>query len=251
MPKAFFIRETQLERLRQNVTPNAARYSTDAPWLADYFGPDGWNLKSKIDFEDVVLKMPDSTELFDLDNTKTIYTALRDLTPLQASEERLWAYLTHVQHWAYMRKRWPAEQYRPGESFAKNIRERYFFRSDRSRSLIRNGIARLWWYGYTTYDNQRADPFELTAILLRTLDVTQSILERAFSRNRTVTQAVLSVLHKREIEGKPFPDRDTIRNIAKYLVQLGGVTIIDALSLEEISEIVAQKVEALEEVVAA
>ncbi len=244
MAKALFIREAALERLRQNIVPNAKRYTTDEPWLSDYFGADPWHLQSSIDMLDAtVLKHPSSkTDLLDLENTRALYTALRHLTPIQAADERLWAYLSHVMHWEYMRKRWPVEQYAGKPRFAEIVQERYFFMPDRPRALIRNGIARLWWYGYTTYDDQRDDPFELTAVLLKSLDVAQSILERAFSRNRTVTRAMLSVLLERERAGKPFYERERIRELAKYLVQLGGVTIIDALSLSEIRDVVSRKV---------
>src|SRR5262249_8591095 len=153
---------------------------------------------------------------------------------LQASDERLWGFLSHVTFWTYMRSRWPAEQYAGKARYAETLQERYLFMSDRPRALIRNGIARLWWYGYTTYDEGREDPFELTAVLLKNLDVTPSILERAFSRNRVVTKAVLSVLLDREKKGAPFYARDDVRNLAKHLVQVGGVTIIDALTYSDI-----------------
>ena len=251
MAKAFFLREAQLERLRQNISPNAKRYVSDQPWLADYFGNDPWHLPSNIDMPEGVEMLPPTSksELFDLENTKTLYTALRHLTPLQASDERLWAYLTHVTYWDYMRKRWPVEQYKD-KRVAENLQERYFFMSDRPRALIRNGMARLWWYGYTTYDEQRDDPFELTGVLLKNLDVTQSILERAFSRNRLVTHAVLSVLLQREKDGAPFYERDSVRDLAKYLVQVGGVTIIDALSFTELRDVVMRKVDELAAVAA-
>jgi hypothetical protein len=247
MPKALFVRDAQLERLRQNITPNARRYATEKPWLGDYFGNAAWYLQSSVEMpNDVVLKPPASkTELFDLENTKLLYSALRHLTPIQAADERLWVYLSHVTYWDYMRQRWAVEQYEGKPRFAQIVQERYFFMADRPRALIRNGIARLWWYGYTTYDERRDDPFELTAVLLYNLDVTQSILERAFSRNRTVTHAALSILLQREKDGIPFYARDRVRDLAKYLVQLGGVTIIDALTSEDVCDIVSRKVDQL------
>lgn len=242
MAKTLIMRETQLERLRQNISSNASRYVLEKPWLANYFGTDQWFLQSTVEMPSLELTVPTSkVDLFDLENTKTVYSALRHLSPLQASDERLWAYLTHVTFWDYMRKRWPVEQY-SGQRLAENLQDRYFFMSDRPRALIRNGIARLWWYGYTTFDEQRDDPFELTGVLLKNLDVTQSILERAFSRNRVVTHAVLMVLLEREKEGAPFYARAKVRDLAKYLVQVGGVTVIDALSFAQISDLVARKV---------
>ncbi len=247
MAKASFLREAALERLRQNIAPNAKRYAADKPWLSDYFGADAWYLQSSIDMpEALALKPPASkSELFDLDNTKMLYTALRHLNPIQAADERLWAYLSHITCWDYMRKRWAVEQYVGKPRFAEIVQERYFFMPDRPRALIRNGIARLWWYGYTTYDDERGDPFELTAVLLKKEDVTQSVLERAFSRNRTLTRAILSVLLEREKAGTPFYERERIRDLAKYLVQVGGVTILDALPLAEIRDVVNRKVDQL------
>ena len=247
MSKILFLRETQLERLRENISPNSQRYLGDQPWLGSYFGADAWHLQSSIDAADATeLQAPASkTELFDLENTRILYGALRHLTPIQAADERLWAFLSHVTHWDYMRKRWGVEQYVDKPRFSEIVQERYFFMPDRPRALIRNGIARLWWYGFTTYDEKREDPFELTSVLLKNLDVTQSILERAFSRNPTVTRALLSVLLQREKGGSPFYDREGVRDLAKYLVQVGGVTIIDALSFAEIHDLVNRKVDEL------
>ncbi len=77
--------------------------------------------------------------------------SLPSLTPLQASDQRLWAYFPHVSHWRYMRKRWPVEQYvakdRSNDKYKDYMNQRYLYMADRSRSLLRNGIARLWWYG--------------------------------------------------------------------------------------------------------
>jgi len=129
MAKALYLQEAQLERLRQNILPNAKRYAEDKPWLGDYFGGAAWYVQSNIiDMpENVQLKPPASkTELFDLENTKTLYTALSHLTPMQAADERLWVYLSHVTHWDYMRKRWGVEQYSDNPRFSQVMQERYF-----------------------------------------------------------------------------------------------------------------------------
>ena len=112
MAKVNFLREAQLARLRQNIRVNGKRYSEDEPWLASYFGAEQWALQSSIEAETPSLAIPRSKDdLLDLENTRTLYDALRHLTPLQAADERLWSYMTHVTFWDYMRKRWPAEQY--------------------------------------------------------------------------------------------------------------------------------------------
>src|SRR5689334_21285066 len=117
MPKAHFLKRQSLEQLKENVGPNAARYTSDEPWLSDYFKGSACALASRIELPDIELKAPTSKmEQHDLENAKAVYSALRHLTPLQASDERLWAHMTHVTHWEYMRARWPAEQYLEGKN---------------------------------------------------------------------------------------------------------------------------------------
>ena len=247
MNKLSFLKQNSVERLLANIVPNQDRYAEDAPWLASYFSGANWSLESNIALaESIKLQIPESKlDLLDLENTRAVYSALKHMTPVQAADPRLWAYMTHVTHWDYMRKRWPVEQYIGKPRLKEIIQERYFFVSDRSRAPLRNGMARLWWYGYCSYDETRSDPFELTGALLKKLDVTQNILENAFGKNNQVTQAVLRVLLEREKQGKAFYMREQVRELAKYIVQIGGVTIIDALPELELRELVTGKIEQL------
>jgi hypothetical protein len=247
MNKLTLLKQSSLDRLQTNISANQHRYSENTSWLNSYFSGSTWFMESNV-IQDppFALQIPTGkTELFDLENTRVVYTALRHLTPLQAADSRLWAYMTHVTHWQYMRKRWPIEQYLGKQNLRENVQERYFFMPIRSRALIRNGMARLWWYGYSSYDESRQDPYELTTALLKNLDVSQSILERAFSLNTNVTKTVLGVLLDREKTGKAFYNRDKVRDLAKYMVQIGGVTIIDAFDEPDLRELVTDKIEKL------
>ncbi len=248
MTKLKFIKQNNLDQLLANIVPNQKRYAEAAPWLSAYFPGGNWSLESNIiDPESIQLQIPQSkTELLDFENTRIVYSALKHLTPVQASDPRLWAYLTHVTHWEYMRSRWPIEQYLGKPRLKEIVQERYFFMSDRSRAPLRNGMARLWWYGYCSYDPARDDPFELTGALLKKLDVTQNLLENAFGKNNQVTQAVLKVLLEREKEGKAFYVREKVRELARYIVQVGGVTIIDALPEPDLRDLVTGKIDQLE-----
>jgi hypothetical protein len=136
-----------------------------------------------------------------------------------------------------MRERWPAEQYLGKERFKEVMNERYFYLSDRSRALLRNGMARLWWYGYCTYDETRSDPFELTGALLKKLDVAQNFAENAFGRNVDVIKTLLEVVLEHE-----FYERDPVRDLARYINSIGGVTIIDAIPRDDLREMFTAKI---------
>ncbi|QOT08464.1 hypothetical protein JNUCC32_20150 [Paenibacillus sp. JNUCC32] len=240
-----YISESSLDELKVNILSNIERYTSDEVWIYKFFEGTTWNFPSTIRIENIDLHMPQSSTLhFDFENTKKIYTSLKGLSVIQATDERLWTYLTHNTFWNYMRKRWPVESYLEKEKPVEAIKERYFFMANRDRALIRNGIARLWWYGYVSYDENREDPFELTKVLLSKLDIAQSLLERSFSRNPDITKAVLSVLKQKELETS-FIDRENFRSLMMYINQLGGVTILDTLDREDLEELVREKIEAL------
>jgi len=130
-----------------------------------------------------------------------------------------------------MGTRWPVG---PGT----DVRQRYFYSS--SKSPVRNGIARLWWYGHLSCDQTRNDPYELTAVLVRRHDVAHNLLERSLGRSRRVTKAILEVILDRERAGNEV-DRDQYRGMLKHLNRMGGVTILDALAQGDIADIVRQQ----------
>ncbi|WP_405081712.1 DUF6339 family protein [Paenibacillus chitinolyticus] len=240
-----YISDSSLEELKVNIISNLEKYKEEEVWVDKYFEATTWNFPSKIRIENIDLHMPQSSTIhFDFENTKKIYASMKGLSILQATDERLWVYLTHTIFWKYMRKRWPVESYLDKDKPVEAIKERYFFMANRDRALIRNGIARLWWYGYVSYDESREDPFELTKVLLSKLDIAQSLLERSFSRNPDITKAVLSVLKQKEHESS-FIDRENFRSLMMYINQLGGVTILDTLAQEDLEELIREKIETL------
>lgn len=240
-----YISDSALEELKINIISNLDKYKADSIWVDQYFGSSRWNFPSKIRIENIDLHMPQSNVIhFDFENTKKIYSSLKELSIIQATDERLWVYLSHTTFWRYMRRRWPVESYVDKDKPIDAIKERYFFMANRDRALIRNGIARLWWYGYVSYDEDREDPYELTKVLLSKLDIAQSLLERSFSRNPDITKAVLSVLKQKELESLSI-DRENFRLLMMYINQLGGVTILDTLNREDLEVLIRRKIETL------
>jgi len=71
------------------------------------------------------LIVPDGSEKRDLENTQLIYEDLKALTPIQATDERLWAYLAHGPYWEYMTRRWGLD--------------------DREREFTREGLDISWF----------------------------------------------------------------------------------------------------------
>jgi hypothetical protein len=237
----LYIKESALEQLKTNIASNIEKYLLDDIWINEYLqalGWEEWSIQSRLYMNDIDLLVdPTDRGKNDAENSKRIYSALKDITPTQASDERLWAYLTHVTYWDYMKARWNVETRQEGNT--KNfITERYFFASNRQRALVRNGIARLWWYGYVSYDDTRENPYELTEFLLSKQDLATSLMERQYSNNRDFIISTLSVLKQYEQVIPNILTKNPIQALTKHIQHIGGVLILDALDREDIKRLV-------------
>lgn len=104
----------------------------------------------------------------DFESAILIFEAFKNLEPIQASDERLWTYLSHVDLYPYMIKRWDGVHKGSTKDTAEYIREHWFLKSTAQGSLLRHAISGLWWSVYISIDETRNnDKYELTEILFR------------------------------------------------------------------------------------
>ena len=213
---------SSLEYLQSKINENTQRYASETPWIGEFFN-ERYDGDTRIEVSLPKLIESSKPEL-DFENVKLLYPALMALTPQQAMDQRLWVHLTHVEYWSYMRVRWGKDN--------TDIENRYFFLSKgkNSRSLIRNGIARLWWFGYLTYDqHNHENPFSLTPTLLEYQDTQAALLERTFGKNPQVLRICLEVLAEHMTEIRNGGGRDIIKALGKYINRLGGTYFLDTM----------------------
>jgi uncharacterized protein DUF6339 len=166
-------------------------------------------------------------------NSINLYENLQ-INETQASDKRLWTYLTHVHFWTYMSKEWTIDFSKDKSRIVEFIRDRYFLNTLNIRSLTHNGISRLWWYTHLTIDNSRKDKYELTKVLLSLQDIPVSLLERSIGSNTNIRKAVLEFL----LENPEFKTSKNIQNLLKQLNLAGGVKNIPMLKLNEIKTLI-------------
>ena len=106
--------------------------------------------------------------------------------------------------------------------------------------MIRNGIARLWWYGYLTYDKEREDPYELTYFLLSNQNIAQALLERNLGNNKKWLINMLDVLRKLKEEYPLIMHSNNIKLLAKYINISGGITVLDCLDKDATEKFVRE-----------
>lgn len=171
----------------------------------------------------------------DLENVKRVYNHMMPLSVSKASDERIWVAYALSEFVDYMRYRWMPD----GPDKRK---ERFFFENSSKRSLFRQGISRLWWIGYLTYDYSKPDPYEMTAFILRNgQDVINQLLDIGFSSNKTILKAVIRALYEAENSGITI-NRDLVRDTCKYVNLLGGTYMLDCLSENDIYEKVKKSI---------
>jgi hypothetical protein len=251
MPSLTIFRNAFVGALRANIPTNLDRYRRNDKWVAEIGQSSARDLQTRIEIKTAVdLDDPVKDNLKDLENAIRVHKLLHKLTPLQARDPRLWTRLAHVDCWQYMRKRWPLERFggddEKGERF---IASRYFIAQNDSRALMRNGMARLWWTAHMSHDGARDNPYELTSVLLSTLDITQQLLERNLGRAPSVLKGFLEFLlqNKNELLSGGDLNRVRIRKLAVFLNMYGGAYLLDCLSEREIITILGVELQRIVE----
>lgn len=162
-------------------------------------------------------KGKDESATNDLENAVALYEAFPDLNETQASDIRLWTYLTHVTFRDYVRTRWPIagtceqalEDPKKKEAAIRYILEHWHAAGGNNRSLRRNAIARLWWAVHLTRSpwekdsffndlKEGTDPYRFTRTLFSTQDVYQQVLERGLGRDNRILITVLEFIDEHE-----------------------------------------------------
>lgn len=147
-----------------------------------------------------------------------IYEAFRDLEPIQAADERLWTYLTHVDLYPYVIKRWNNVYNNKSDNPSGYILEHWFF----DKGILRNAISGFWWLVYLSVDENRNDKYELTKILFRQLDfATRTLGLYKLVRHKEAVIGILEFIQENEQLFKNSFENKT-RFITKHLNLLGG-----------------------------
>lgn len=170
----------------------------------------------------------------DFENAKVFFEAYKDMSPIIASQETIWAYLTHVEYFDYVKERWGVSL----DTSAGTMIDHFFVRS--MLKITRNGLARLWWSVYITYDKNSEDPYHLTKIFFANTQIVLSMSESVLFTCKPLTQGVLEFFEE-------HPDVKTskanIEEIMEYFNALGGVRNLAFDSKEFIKHTIETEIE--------
>lgn len=137
------------------------------------------------------LSVPTESDFLELENAVKLFGAFKNLSRTQATDVRIWTYMSHVQYWDYMKARWPSPTDNQKDKKINHILQHWYMKTSDSKSISRHGIASLWWGAFITYDKQRKDPFELTAEFFSKQDYKRLILEQNIAFYKPLVHAIL------------------------------------------------------------
>lgn len=162
----------------------------------------------------------------DLTSAKKLYEAYSKLTPLQASDESFWTYLTHVDLFPYVQKRNDAVL-EEGFNDAKYI-DNYFFHG--FGTLIYHPLAGLWWDVHCTIDESEKNPYKYTDYLFKDYGLRVSYMGRyALFRHKEEVIGILEFLMNNEdVSSEHFRQRS--RWISQYFNKMGAVKQLRSLN---------------------
>ena len=233
--KLHFMKDDALAYFKQNVQYNKSYYLNKGnDWIFEKYNESTPLIEFKNEFPDFKLdisaKNPGDT---DYTNVKTLYTALKNLTDTQASDERFWVGLSHGDLWEYTQYRCKLNAENISES---KILTNYFFNQGNKRSLIVHPIARLWWVGRLIFDEEAKDPFR--ALEYMKVDFSTKVytlFSSNYTNNPKITRALLTAITDLETQGYKIKTLE-YRELIRYVNLLGGIIILDYLSEDELKE---------------
>ena len=232
-----------LSILKNSISENKDLYGKNTPdSLYDnlYLVDSKPLIDTGIDCPNFSLKITESYK-DDFENVKKMYGTLKDvISPTMASDERMWVGLAmNKRFWKYINARWKKTGW--SES---TIKQHFFFGNGYRRSLTRNALARLWWIGYLTYDDDNAsDCWHYTEFACKYQRFIVDVLERNTGNSKKLIKACVIACEK---FSQDYPDVDIetelMRDIQKYMSIIGGSYLIDMIESEELSAKIYNKI---------
>jgi hypothetical protein len=194
----------------------------------------------KCDFDKQLLIPEKSTwdQNGDRENALIIYESIPGLTPVNASDERLWASLAFGPHFEYSKKRWSVDGDGPSEVLKADLKNHWFCSNARTRWKD-HAVARLWWMGYLAHSCERLAPQQVFDVFFLNSDLLNSFFghPRTVSSKRT-REALLEILYTEYIEQKRYPfHRDSLRKMMKLIDLRGGKVQLDVLPVDSLLEL--------------
>lgn len=155
----------------------------------------------------------------DLGSAIALYEAYKDISPLLASNENFWIYLTHVDLFEYVQKRWLSGRTKKASN--DYIKKHWFYHDN---GMMSTTLMGAWWAVYCTIDESRgeAHKYDLTEVLFKSKDFQIRFGSSVLFRHHEAVIGILEYIYDDPIIFKESTKRRS-QFITKYFNSLGAV----------------------------
>lgn len=164
-------------------------------------------------------------------NIKLLYRSLYHLTPVQASQEKLWVALINTDYRDYLFNY--IDHVSGTQNEEQSMRSSIIFTWGKARSLLVHNLARLWWIGYRTYDAEnQSNPFELMEFFTERdiIGKSTAFFSSSITNNRNISFGIIEAI-------KELTENNYIENKRMYYVEalkyfnlIGGIKMLDLMT---------------------
>lgn len=247
--KLYFMKQDAVDFMKHNMERLYTHYYQDKTndWMEREYGSNPFSEFMEVpDFELAEIDAMSVGEV-DFENCKILYNNLRSLSESQCSDERLWAGLCNGTFYDYMRRRYqyPTKQLKKKETDASAVISRFFFSGGTRSGFFRNGLAKCWWVGRATFDKNNDNHFERLDIIGPndlTTKISDIFYSNTFASNPTILAGICDALKYFSDHGQPLDEKLHVRAAMQYLNAVGGATLLDVLTEEEICKIMTSRI---------
>ena len=165
------------------------------------------------------------------EGAKSLYQILK-ISPAQASDQRLWTFMTHNVFSDYMVKLRPINEKTTGAY----IIEHYFCKG--AKSLVYNDIALLWWLFYLTDDElNKNDRYHLTKEVFSMRDYTRHLFSGKQGRSKEFRNGLIEYVIENP---KTFASRkaEKVRFIMVKMNSISGSSLLSCYTKNEIKNLI-------------
>ena len=238
--KLMYLKQEAIDDLKVNFSVYRSHFCDETnEWFVKRFNEKGWIKESKIQCQDFELNYDDDFNVSDRKNIKILYAALKDLSPANALDERLWAGMLFGQLWNYVQYR-RVNELSSGDEY--KILSSFLYMQGKKRSCFLNCLSRLWWAGHLLYDSSNTNRYAAIDLITESAFASNLMLlsSNNFMSNKCLALGVMDCIINRKNKGEKI-GRYHYVEATKYLNSIGGIVLLDMMSREEVYGIVSEK----------
>jgi hypothetical protein len=228
-----YLSEAKLTELREKVHQNYDRY-TNGDFL-DLTKDNGWSIELdiKVDLEPLKDLEPTVGGEFEVKNSMLVWRTLGSLSPALATEERIWARLSHVECLEFSRNRWLKGSSK--DAIAANI-SRHFFAGTWTSVRDDHAIARLWWNAYVAQLAMPGDIERALITMLSKADIRSNLVERSRTSSRPMLAA--AILRAMISDRRVTETENGFRAFMKTVNKFGGGELFEIMPSTKIDHFI-------------